>query len=222
MAAALPNTWAEVLERAGFNANVRKVLLDVDRENLTFQDMEGWHDEEVDDLIRTLRKTQEPAGQLCYVQVGAIENMKTIAYVSRHHARTARIATIPLFSRDFLARWKAERKLETSYKDLDDLPRLTKGDDGTILDFIEEFPEKLAQVTGTDGRPLGYIIREDEIPPLAVDDPLFGEPNCRYPSVRDEVIARAPIGVPGGRAYSADNKHVFEILRDAIAEVGCP
>jgi hypothetical protein len=69
MTAALPNTWAEVLERAGFNANVRKVLLDVDRENLTFHDMEGWHDEEVDDLIRTLRKTQEPAGQLCHVQV---------------------------------------------------------------------------------------------------------------------------------------------------------
>jgi hypothetical protein len=213
-----PTSWAEVLEFAGFNSNVRKVLLDVNRENLAFHDMEGWHDEEVDDLIRTLRKTQEPTGQLCYVQVGAIENLKTIAYVCRHHARAARTATIPLFSRSFLARWKAERKLESNYKDLDELPKLTKPDDGTILDFIEEFPEKLAQITGTDGRPLGYVIRENEIPPLAVDDPLFGEPNCRYPSVRDEVIARAPIGVQGGRAYSADNKHVFEILRDAIAD----
>jgi hypothetical protein len=117
-----------------------------------------------------------------------------------------------------MSRWKAERKLEAGYKDLDDLPKLSKGDDGTILDFIEEFPEKLAQIIGTDGRPLGYVIRDDETPPLAVHDPLFGEPNCRYPSVRDEVIARAPIGVPGGRTYSADNKHVFEILRDAIAD----
>jgi hypothetical protein len=86
--------------------------------------------------------------------------------------------------------------------------------------IIEEFPEKLAQVTGTDGRPLACVIREDEIPPLAADDPLFGEPDCQHPSVRDEVIARAPIGVPGGRACCADNKHVFEILREAIAAHG--
>jgi hypothetical protein len=65
---------------------------------------------------------------------------------------------------------------------------------------------------------LGYVIREDEVSSLAADDPLFGEPYCRHPSVRDEVIARAPIGLPGGRAYIADNKHVFKILRDAIAE----
>jgi hypothetical protein len=42
------------------------------------------------------------------------------------------------------------------------------------FNFIEEFPEKLAQFTGTHGRPLGYIIREDEIP-LVADHPLFGE-----------------------------------------------
>jgi hypothetical protein len=33
MAAARPATWAEVLELAGFNANVRTVLIDVNREN---------------------------------------------------------------------------------------------------------------------------------------------------------------------------------------------
>jgi hypothetical protein len=136
--AAIPGDWNEVLEVAGINANVRTVLTDVDRENLTFADMEGWKDDEVDDLIRTLRKTHEPAGQLCYVQVGAIENLKTIAYVCRHHARTARTATISLFSRSFLVRWKAERKLEATYKDLDELPKLLKGDDASILDFIEE------------------------------------------------------------------------------------
>jgi hypothetical protein len=87
-----------------------------------------------------------------------------------------------------------------------------------MLDFIEEFPEKLAQITGTDGGPLGYVIREDEVPPLTADGPMFGEPDCRYPSARDEVMARAPIGLPGGRSYSADNKYFFEILRDAIAE----
>jgi hypothetical protein len=38
---AVPGKWNEVLEVAGFNANVRTVLTDVDRENLTFADMEG-------------------------------------------------------------------------------------------------------------------------------------------------------------------------------------
>jgi hypothetical protein len=137
MAAAQPATWAEVLELAGFNANVRTVLIDVNRENLTFADMEAWHDDEVDDLIRTLRKTHEPAGQLCYVQVRAMENLKTIAYVCRHHARTRRIAAISLFTRNFLIRWKAERKLEADYKDPDDLPKLTRGDDTTIFWQLE-------------------------------------------------------------------------------------
>jgi hypothetical protein len=217
MAAVVPASWAEVLEVAGFNVNVRAVLTDVDRENLTFADMEEWHDDAVDNLIRSLRKTHQPAGQLCYDQVGAIENLKTIAYVCRHHACTRRIATIPLFTWNFLARWKAERKLEAEYKEPEDLPKLSKGDDASILDFIDEFPEKLAHVTG---KPLVHVIREDEVPPLAADDPLFGEPDCRYPSVRDEVIARAPIGVPGGRAYCADSRHVFEILREAIAAQG--
>jgi hypothetical protein len=109
---------ATVLEVAGFNINFRAVVTAVDRENLTFADMDEWHDDEVDDLIRTLRKTHQPAGQLYYVQVGAIENLKTIAYVCRHPTRTRRIATIPLCSRNFLTRWKAERNLEAEYKDL--------------------------------------------------------------------------------------------------------
>jgi uncharacterized protein YukJ len=57
--AAAPATWAEVLEIAFFIINVRAILTDVDRENLTFADMEGWHNDEVDDLIRTLRKTHQ-------------------------------------------------------------------------------------------------------------------------------------------------------------------
>jgi hypothetical protein len=213
MAAVVPASWAEVLEVAGFNVNVRAVLIDVDRENLTFTDMEEWHDDEVDDLIRTLRKTHQPSGQICYVQVGAIENLKTIAYACRHHARTRRIATIPLFTRNFLARWKAERKLEAEYKEPEDLPHLSLT---SSKNSLRSWHRSRGQMGG-HWHMSSERIREDEIPPLAADDPLFGEPDCRYPSVRDEVIARAPIGIPGGRAFCADNKHVFEILRDALA-----
>jgi hypothetical protein len=65
---------------------------------------------------------------------------------------------------------------------------------------------------------LGYVVRKDEIPPLVVNDPLFGELDCQYPCVRNEAIGHAPIGAPGGRTYSANNKRVFEVLRDAIAD----
>jgi hypothetical protein len=118
----------------------------VNRENLTFADMETWRDDKVGDLIRTLRKTHQPAGQICYAQVGAIENLKTIAYVCRYHAHTRRTATISLFTRNFLVRWKTDRLLEADYNDYH-FPKLTKGDDATILDFIQEIPEKWAQLT---------------------------------------------------------------------------
>jgi hypothetical protein len=63
------------------------------------------------------------------------------------------------------------------------------------------------------GRPLAYVIRELEPVLPEADNPTFGEPNSQYISVRDEVISRAAL-----TAFQADNKRVFEILRDAISE----
>jgi len=93
--------------------------------------------------------------------------------------------------------------------------RTNLDDTASILEFIDEFPEILARFTGVGGRPLAYVIRDEEAVIPEADDPIFGDTHSQYPSVRDEVIARADLA---GTAYKADGKRVFEILRDAISE----
>jgi hypothetical protein len=64
MAAVVPASWAEVLEVAGLSVNVRAVLTDVARENLTFADMEEWHDVEVDEDETVSREQQTFDGKV--------------------------------------------------------------------------------------------------------------------------------------------------------------
>jgi hypothetical protein len=224
---AAPTTFDEVLQNVGFNVHARTVLLDANRENMRLATLSTWEDEDVDNLVRTLRKTYEPApaaaqgnaaataGTLVYVQVRAIENLKTVAYICRHMIRCQRAPTVRVFVGSTLTYMKVERKNEYDYQDPDELPKLAKSDNATILDFIEEFPEQLARFTGTGGRPLAYVIREDVAVPPGADDPMFGIANSQYNSIRDEIIARASLT---GAAFMADNKRVFEILREAISE----
>ena len=223
MAAAAPADLNEVLTNIGFNQHARAVLADANRENLELDQLQTWDDEDVDNLIRTLRKTYQPppdpannvAGALVYVQVTAIENLKSAAYLSRHMVRCQRTPVFASFTLDMLRQMKLERKNEDEYKDPDEMPKLQKVDNATIYEFIDEFPEQLARFTGTGGRPLAYVIRDVEAPPLAAADPMFGMIGTQYDSIREEVIARAELA---GSAYKADNKRVFELLRDAISE----
>ncbi len=213
---AAPADFAAVLTNVGFNATTRGVLVDVDRENLSLAALFTWTDENVDDLVRTLRKIPaNAAGDAPYVPVRAIDRMKTLTYVCRHMIRTQRVPTIGFFTSARINLWTQERKSEADYKEPDDAPKLSKSDNATILEFIDDFPEQLARFTGLGGRPLAYVIRELEPVLPEADDPLFGEPNSQYISVRDEVISRAALT---GTAFQADNKRVFEILRDAISE----
>ena len=71
MTTARPTSFEDVLEVAGFNANARAVIIDPNRENLTFADLISWTDDKVDNLIKTLRKTTQ-GGSTVYVRVSAV------------------------------------------------------------------------------------------------------------------------------------------------------
>ncbi len=66
---------------------------------------------------------------------------------------------------------------------------------------------------GVGGRPLAYVIQADATVKPKASDPIFGDTDSVYTSVRKEVIAHASLT---GTSFSADNKKVFEILKDAI------
>ena len=84
MTTARPTSFEDVLEVVGFNANTRAVITDPNRENLTFADLITWTDDEVDNLIKTLRKTTQ-GGTTVYVRVSAVENFKTVCYTMHHY-----------------------------------------------------------------------------------------------------------------------------------------
>ena len=224
MAAAYANL-TELLTGVGFNANARGILTDANKEDLILPTLQQWSDDDVDNLIRSLRKeivgyvaaTNNAAavpGNPLYVSVRAIENTKTVCYVLRHMVRCQRVPDVGDLSDDIVRDWKVERLNEADYEDPDDYPKLAKADHETILSFIEDFPEQLARFTGIGGRPLAYVIREDEALP-ADPDPMHLAAVTRYRSVRDEITRRAALtGVP----YKADNRKIFEILHDAIKD----
>jgi hypothetical protein len=54
--AAIPVTFNDVLTNVGFNATTRGVLVNADQENLNLAVLYTWTDENMDDLVRTLRK----------------------------------------------------------------------------------------------------------------------------------------------------------------------
>jgi hypothetical protein len=210
---AAPVDFVAVLLNVSFNAMTRGILVDADRENLNLASLFTWTNENV---VRTLRKIPPTAvGVLPYVPVPAIDWMKTLTYICHHMVHTQRVPTIGFFTSARINLWTQERKSKANYKEPDDAPKLSKSDNATILEFIDDFPEQLARFTGLGGRPLAYVIRELEPVLPEADDPIFGEPNSQYISVRDEVTSRAALT---GTAFQADNKWGFQILRDAISE----
>jgi hypothetical protein len=66
---------------------------------------------------------------------------------------------------------------------------------------------------GQNGRPLSYVLRDQEDIPAEADDPAFGEFGSSYGSLRDEITARADHTTP---QFQVDNAKVFELLNDAI------
>ena len=196
MAAAYANL-TELLTGVGFNANARGILTDANKEDLILPTLQQWSDDDVDNLIRSLRKeivgyvaaTNNAAavpGNPLYVSVRAIENTKTVCYVLRHMVRCQRVPDVGDLSDDIVRDWKVERLNEADYEDPDDYSKLAKADHETILSFIEDFPEQLARFTGIGGRPLAYVIREDEALP-ADPDPMHLAAVTRYRSGRDEI-----------------------------------
>jgi hypothetical protein len=145
---AAPADFAAVLTNVGFNATTRAVLVNADKENLNLAGLYAWTDENVDDLIRTLRKIPPTTAG---VPVRAIDRMKTITYICRQMIRTQRVPTIGFFTSARIDLWNQERKNEADYKELDDTPKLPKSDNASILEFIDDFPEQLARFTGLGG-----------------------------------------------------------------------
>ena len=139
--------------------------------------------------------------------------MTIACYMARHYFRTGRKLTSTLITTDRLSRYTIFKEAEDAYKEPTESLKLTKPD--KIMDFIEEWPEQLALYDGQGGRPLAYVIRDNDVVPVEETDPGFGEPRTVYTSLRNEIMNRSS---HVGSHYAVDNARVFELLNDAVAE----
>jgi hypothetical protein len=212
-----------VYVRLGFNVEAAAILADPQRENLELSSLHLFNDKEVKVLCATLRK---PGGTVAaaaggavvpnpgvYVTTRAEMNLTAACYMARHYARTTRTLTPADLTVERVQRYAQYRQAEEAYKEPDEVMKLIKPE--KIIDFIDEWPDHLALYDGQGGRPLSYVIRPTPLIPVENFDPTFGEPQLRYPSLRDEIVTRAAHVEPH---FNIDNARVYELLNEAVTE----
>jgi hypothetical protein len=176
----------------GFTDSVATALYDKQllRDKNTLAELS---DNEVDNVIRAIRRTQA-------VTKLSLVRLKLAIFWIKHQDRTQREIGIP-------ARPLVTIKLDTmlllkTQKQLEDEWRLgNKGSDYPVqtLDLasatktFDKTKTISSCVRGVTGVPLSYVIRNILYQPCLGNDPAFGEPESVYSSIDLELILRAPI-----------------------------
>ena len=214
----------------GFNANARVYMEDsANGEGMTLESLLEYEDSsDFEALFDSLRK---PGGTIpnpnaavqgqpqalpnpgVRVSSRAIDNFKTGCFIAQHMQKCGRTAEANVYTTNRLRQWKALRKQAEDYVDPDELPKLQKETETAITDFIDEFDGILSSFTGTGGRPLNYIIRDNDAVPPQADQPMYTFANSPFTSVRHELLERSALN---GAHYDADSERVFEILKNAV------
>jgi hypothetical protein len=226
--------FRSALTRLGFPNAARIAMTDEDRENVTVDILADLDDDTIEGICSTIKS---PGGMInnpaapdanglvivnvpaqmrnpgAYIPDRAEESMKIACYMARHFLRTGRALGSEQITMGCINRFKTYRATERERKDPEDLMELSKPE--KVQDFIDKFPEHLFQYDGQDGRPLSYVIRPNVDVPDEADDPMFGEPDCTYPSLCDEIMARA---AHGDAQYQIDNSRLFEKLKEAVLQ----
>jgi hypothetical protein len=230
-------SFRSALTRLGFPNAARLAMPGEDRENVTVDILADLNDDTIGGICNTI---MSPGGLIdnpaaldanglvipsvpvqirnpgAYVPGRAEESMKVACYMARHYVRTGRTLTSQHITMVHINRFKTYRATEKENKDPDELTELAKPE--KVQDFIDEFPGHLFQYDGQDGRPLSYVIRNTVAVPDENTDPMFGEADCIYPSVRDEINARDARAAHGDAQFQIDNARLFDKLKEAVLQ----
>ena len=152
------------------------------------------------------------------VSLRAEHNLKLMCYFIRFKYHTSRDIEPANITLDTVRELRDHRSWELEHEDVDPPEINTKNWPATI-EAIEEY---LRGCLGSSGIPLSYVVREEIAIPAA--DPPGG-----YPSLQDELVARAPIldPTPGAaadartRQYLTDNGKVWELLSAITRDQDC-
>ena len=203
--------------RLGFSANASSKLV-VNQGMDDLQELGLLSDKEVDTLMKAVKTPGGAAiGEL--VSMRANTNLKLACFFIRHKDRTSRACTPATVT---LAKIRTLRGLRTNEmahtNPTDTLGFTINGNNWPkTIDALSIFLSKFLGITKV---PLGYVIRNSEVPPedsVTKPDPPCGLPDSQYISHTEELLARAPFfengtTVPPTEAFIEDNSKVWDLI----------
>ena len=176
----------------GFTDTVAKVLYDEQllQNKKTLAELSN---SKIDSIMRAICWTQAIA------KISAAP-LKLAIFWIKHQDRTQREIGIPTallvkVDLDTIMLLKTQKQLEDEWclsNKEHDYPPVTL-DLASATKTLNKTRTILSCMRGVTGVPLSYVIQNKLNPPLAANDPAFGEPDSAYSSINLELISRAPI-----------------------------
>jgi hypothetical protein len=182
------------MTRIGFTAADAQAIVD-EQDISSLAEVQLMTDDEMESLCKVLRR---PGGMVPGAVPGAAQvqnpgvqvnqraegHMKLMAFYLRHQARVSRVVTPADITLNSIRTVRELCEFESTYKVLtDNLPTINAKDWPKTMETIDEY---LRSYLGERKIPLAYVVRKHVAVPEGVD------PSTNYPTIQDEMIARAP------------------------------
>jgi hypothetical protein len=189
-----------MLERMGFTPEAAQ-LVTGDQGIDSVDELRNLDDDKASNLCRVLRRPggTNAAGAAdpgTKVSARAEDNLKLAIYYVKHQDRVSRAVNVGEITLTNVRKLIKQRDTERNHTDPDTPPVIDCKDWPKTMEAVEEY---LRQFRGVNDVPLSYVVRIALAPKPAVTDPA-----TNYLTLDEEMIARAPILVPGTAGIIAD------------------
>eukprot|EP00804_Cyclotella_cryptica_P003089 CCRYP_006074-RA/>CCRYP_006074-RA protein AED:0.29 eAED:0.04 QI:0/0/0/0.75/0.33/0.5/4/0/1079 len=189
-----------MLERMGFTPEAAQ-LVTGDQGIDSVDELRNLDDDKASNLCRVLRRPggTNAAGAAdpgTKVSARAEDNLKLAIYYVKHQDRVSRAVNVGEITLTNVCKLIKQRDTERNHTDPDTPPMIDSKDWPKTMEAVEEY---LRQFRGVNDVPLSYVVRIALAP-----KPVLTNPATNYLTLDEEMIARAPILVPGTAGVIAD------------------
>ena len=179
---------------------------------ISFKDFK---DEDIEDLVKYLRRNGGPDEDGIQIPAIALKRMKIACYASKYYDMVGRAIERDSMTWQRINHFETLIQIEKEYKEPDSLTNPSGA--GKFMEWIDSLEGHLRELRGVRNIPLSYVIRES-VNPGAVQPygATYNLPyGSKYSSFQEEMIERATHNHP---TYATDNEHVYHVISTALAD----